>query len=98
MRQPSKKIIKDADNVEIINLISEKRIINEELYLVILADVYSIDGKGGVYRCLIYRSKSSKKDWSTCNCKGFFFTYMCKHLYRLEDRQHNIKSTNNDSV
>ena len=96
MRQPSAKIIRDSQDCEIINLDSHGRLINDELYLVIRADVCA--STGGVYRVLIYRSKSSGKDWSSCNCKGFLFTYMCKHIYAVEDRAHNTKSIQYDSL
>tara|TARA_Y100000592_G_scaffold60702_1_gene94849 strand:- start:361 stop:651 length:291 start_codon:yes stop_codon:yes gene_type:complete len=96
MRQPSGKIIKGSQDCKIINLDSQGRMINDELYLIIRADVCS--SKGGVYRVLIYRSKSSGRDWSSCNCKGFFFTEMCKHIYAVEDRAHNTKSIDYDSL
>ncbi len=86
----SDHIIKAAEDVEIINLESRVREINEETYLVILADVAG--SKGGVYRVLIYRSKSSGRDWSSCNCTGFLFKYRCKHLYAVEIKDHNRKS------
>ena len=87
MPKVSKRIIDGSEEVEIINLDACKTEINGELYLVIAADVVSSDR--GVYRALIYRSKSSGRDWSSCNCKGFYFTSMCKHLYHLEEREHN---------
>lgn len=86
----SDHIIKAAEDVEIINLESRVREINEETYLVILADVAS--SKGGVYRVLIYRSKESGRDWSTCNCTGFLFKYRCKHLYAVEIKDHNRRA------
>jgi hypothetical protein len=96
MRQPSPKIIKDSENCDIINLDSQGRIINDELYLIIAADVAA--STGGVYRVLIYRSKSSGRDWSSCNCTGFLFTFMCKHIYAVEDRAHNTKSIDYDNL
>lgn len=83
----SDHIIKAAQDVDIINLESQVREINGELYLVILADVAG--STGGVYRVLIYRSKESGRDWSTCNCTGFLFKYRCKHLYAVEIKDHN---------
>lgn len=87
MANVSRHIIDASEDVEIINLDSQGREINGELYLVIAADVVSKDR--GVYRCLIYRSKYSGRDWSSCNCSGFYYTSMCKHLYHLEEREHN---------
>ena len=87
MSKVSHHIIHKSQEVEIINLDAFRRDINGELYLVIAADV--VTGDRGVYRCLIYRSKSSGRDWSSCNCQGFYFSYMCKHLYHLEEREHN---------
>lgn len=83
-------IIKHSQDVEIINLKSKKSMINDELYLVIMADVAG--STGGVYRVNIYRSKHSRRDWSTCNCTGFLFKFMCKHIYAVEDREHNVKT------
>jgi hypothetical protein len=87
MANVSRHIIDASEDVEIINLESRGREINGELYLVIIADVASQDR--GVYRSLIYRSKYSGRDWSSCNCSGFYYTSMCKHLYHLEEREHN---------
>ena len=90
MSNVSKHIIDASEEVEIINLDALKTEINGELYLVIAADVVSKDK--GVYRALIYRSKSSGKDWSSCSCTGFQYTSMCKHLYHLEEREHNPRT------
>ncbi len=90
-------IMRAAQEVEIINLESHTREINNELYLVIIADVAG--SKGGIYRVLVYRSKHSGKDWSTCNCKGFMFSGRCKHLYAVEIKNHNPKrGEKNDST
>lgn len=87
MAKVSQHIIRASEEVEIINLDARRTEINGELYLVIAADVVSKDK--GVYRALIYRSKSSGRDWSSCSCQGFYYTSMCKHLYHLEEREHN---------
>lgn len=87
MGKVSHHIMHKSQEVEIINLDARRADINGELYLVIAADV--VTPERGVYRCQIFRSKSSGRDWSSCNCKGFFFSYMCKHLYHLEEREHN---------
>lgn len=90
-------IIRAAEDVEIINLSTRVREINEEIYLVTLADVAG--SKGGVYRVLIFRSKHSGRDWSSCNCTGFMFKYRCKHLYAVEIKNHNaIMREKNDST
>jgi hypothetical protein len=96
MRQPSPKIIRDSQDCDIINMDSHFRVIADELYLIIAADVAA--STGGVYRVLIYRSKRSGRDWSTCNCTGFLFTFMCKHVYAVEDRAHNTKSVDYDNL
>ena len=96
MRQPSAKIIRDSQDCDIINLDSHGREINNEMYLVIAADVAA--STGGVYRVLIYRSKHSERDWSSCNCAGFMYTSMCKHIYAVEDRAHNPKSVDYDNL
>ena len=96
MRMPSGRIIRDSQKCQIINLDSHGTTINDELYLVIRADVCA--SKGGVYRVLIFRSKSSGRDWSSCSCEGFYFTEMCKHIYAVEDRAHNTKSIDYDSL
>ena len=90
MKQPSPRIMNGAQNVTIINLQSWTQTINDELYLTIAADVAG--SKGGVYRVLIYRSKTSGRDWSSCNCTGFFFHFICKHVWAVEMKQHNQRS------
>jgi len=95
MRKPSPKIMSQAQHCEIINLQTRKDFINDELYLIILADVAA--SKGGVYRVLIFRSKTSGKDWSSCNCIGCQFTHMCKHIWAVEMKEHNKLSVDYDN-
>lgn len=79
-----------AAKCTIINIENAKVIINDEVYLVIAADVQGSNDK--IYRVLVYRSKESGRDWSSCNCMGCQFTHMCSHIYAVEDRPHNTKS------
>lgn len=95
MRKPSPKIMSAAQSCDIINLESWTQFINDELYLTIAADVAA--SKGGVYRVLIYRSKSSGRDWSSCNCIGCQFTHMCKHIWAVEMKEHNKNSVDYDN-
>lgn len=95
MRKPSPKIMNGAQKCDIINLESYTQFINGELYLTIAADVAA--STGGVYRVLIYRSKRSGRDWSSCNCVGCQFTHMCKHIWAVEMKQHNILSAEYDN-
>ncbi len=95
MSKYSDWIVRQSEEVEIINIGSRKRIINDELYLVVIADVAG--STGGVYRVLVYRSKTSGRDWSSCNCTGFLFKSRCKHVYAVEERDHNIKTLSVES-